>query len=248
MSFKVHPIKGYIQTTYLVEDDEGLLLFDSGTSLDSDIILNFIEETLKRPLSDLKLIALSHTHPDHAGGLKQIQNKTGAPLAASSDSNLWYKGLKGFICHKVDLMLTLFVANRLKKKLHCISSPRKFKIDYVLKDKDSLPYFKNWFVYKNDGHTIGDLSFYNKDTVYVGDNLIKLKKKFRPPYPLHSPTKYLETIEFYKNFKIFILAHDQICELSVEDLDKVKKLTPKTPQTLLKSLKSQIFKFLKVNL
>lgn len=247
MSFKIHPIQGYIQTTYLIENDKGLLLLDTGTSLDAEVVLDFIENSLKRPLSDLKLIALSHAHPDHTGGLNHIQKKTKAPLAASKDINLWYKGVNGFVCHKVDLILTLFVAKKLKKKLHYIKSPRRVKIDYTLNNNDGLPYFEDWRVYKNDGHTQGDLSFYNNKTIYVGDNLIKLKRLYKAPYPMHNPTEYIKTLEFYKKFKTFILAHSEVCEPSAEDLQKVIKKVPDRAKTHLSSIKSLILSGFKLN-
>ena len=64
---KIHSIPGYIQAIYLIEDEAGLMLLDGASRADVDVITAFISQTLKRPLSDLKYVIVTHMHPDHAG-------------------------------------------------------------------------------------------------------------------------------------------------------------------------------------
>ncbi len=82
---KIHTLAGYIQHIYLVEDSNGLLLLDGCSRADVDKVCQFITQTLGRPLSDLKLIVVTHMHPDHAGGNKTIVEATGATITAPQE-------------------------------------------------------------------------------------------------------------------------------------------------------------------
>ena len=68
-------IEGYIQTTYLAVYPDKLMLIDSGCRGDVEPILNYITDTLQRPLSQLKTVVVSHMHPDHAGGAALLRKK-----------------------------------------------------------------------------------------------------------------------------------------------------------------------------
>lgn len=52
---KIHNVRGYIQSLYLVEYDDRLLLLDSGCCCDIEVIEKFIVDNLKRPISDLTI-------------------------------------------------------------------------------------------------------------------------------------------------------------------------------------------------
>ena len=69
---KIHTLSGYIQHIYLAEHEHGLLLLDGCSRADVETVSQFITETLHRPLSDLKLIVVTHMHPDHALSLIHI--------------------------------------------------------------------------------------------------------------------------------------------------------------------------------
>ena len=90
---KIHTLKGYIQHIYLAEDSKGLLLLDGCSRADVDTVCNYITQTLGRPLADLKLIVVTHMHPDHAGGAIKLRVRTGAQVACHPKAINWYKGL-----------------------------------------------------------------------------------------------------------------------------------------------------------
>ena len=88
----IHTLAGYIQHIYLVEDSKGLLLLDGCSRADVDNVCRYITQTLGRPLSDLKLIVVTHMHPDHAGGAIKLRERTGAQVASHPKAINWYAG------------------------------------------------------------------------------------------------------------------------------------------------------------
>lgn len=210
---KIHQINGFIQSMYLVESEEGLLLLDSGTRYDVKVVTDFIQKKLKRNVSDLKLVIVTHAHPDHSGGAAFFQ-KMGIKIAAPYNLNNWYKGLSGLCTYWVDILLTYLVATRKRGKKNIFENiifPRKIKIDYSLRDQDLIPGFEKWSVIKASGHTSLDISIYLKEcaTAYVADNIIVSKNKVFSPYPLFEPESYKKTIQKYIDLGIkhFLMAH-----------------------------------------
>ena len=63
---------------WLIEDNDGWTLIDTGYPEKQQAILDAITAFGKKP-SDIKRIVVTHTHPDHAGGLAAIKQATGAP-------------------------------------------------------------------------------------------------------------------------------------------------------------------------
>ena len=114
---KIHTIKGYIQTTYIIEYPDKILILDSGCRPDYKKILEFVTIQLARGIKDIKLVALSHAHPDHMGGADLLQTKFQIPIAATRETMQWYRGIKGTITYLIDVLLTYYVSYRLKKSI-----------------------------------------------------------------------------------------------------------------------------------
>jgi glyoxylase-like metal-dependent hydrolase (beta-lactamase superfamily II) len=234
MDYNIHSIHGYIQTTYLVEYKSGMLLLDAGSRADVNVIADYIKYELRRPMDDLKLIVVTHMHPDHAGGANLLRKRTGAKIAANPMANKWYRGLVGFIRHKVDLLLTWYVAKKLGKPLKNINYSRSLKIDVPLRDGIALPGFSDWTCLFCPGHTDCDMTIYNTQTsmAYVADNIIKSKGKYYRPYPLHKPKEYQLSLKRYLNLKVktFLLAHGGVMKIDKGDINALIFRTPKTPR------------------
>lgn len=246
-NYKLHVIQGYIQSMFLIEYENTLLLLDSGCRCDVEVVEDFITKTLNRPMSDLKLVVVTHAHPDHSGGACLYQKKFNIKIAAVADVNNWYAGLNGLITYFVDIFLTYLVAK--KKKVgfkNVIFSRRIKKIDTNLRDNEVLEGFADWIVLKTSGHTDSDISLYHEksSTLYIADNLIKGKTNYYRPYPIFRPEEYKKTLELYLKLKPqrFLLAHFGVEEISPERILYLKESVSQTPRSHRTTLASILLK------
>lgn len=248
---EIHEIKGYISVLYLVEDTKGLLLLDSGCSVDAKAVKSFIEEKLNRPITDLRLVLVTHAHPDHSGGASFFQ-KMGIPIAGNELSNLWYAGPTGLITWIVDIFLTFVVASKIRKSkvYQNVLFPRKINFDFKLNDGDKLPIFLDWEVLSTPGHTASDISLFHSKTktAYIADNLISTRQGIIKPYPLTYPLLYKDTLQLYlnKGVETFLMAHYGKSRIEKDVIEKIIKSLSFTPRrhrtTLFKIIRGVFFK------
>jgi metallo-beta-lactamase class B len=74
----------------LLHSPDGAILVDGGLPQSAPLILANIEKLGFRP-ADVKILVNSHAHYDHAGGLAQLQDVTGARVYASPPSKLAFE-------------------------------------------------------------------------------------------------------------------------------------------------------------
>ncbi len=185
--FRIHLIKGYISNIYLVEYPSSLLLLDSGSISDTHEIRRYCENICARPMSDITLCAVSHMHPDHAGGAVRIREKFGIPVAAFHTIDNWYSGITGLIQHSLDCMMELFVGKSIGKKLKSVYFGRKLRPDYPIFKDGPLPLFSDWEVVHIPGHTLHDIALFNKKEkiLHAGDAVLSVNGRFRMPLPVY---------------------------------------------------------------
>lgn len=231
--YKVHEIRGYIQTLYLVEQNDSLLLLDGGSRPDVEVVQAFIENDLKRNFLDLKLVIATHAHPDHVGGLSFYKSK-GIAIAGPVELNSWYSGVSGFFTYYTDILLTWLVAINKKRGVKNIFFPRAVELDIKLTEGMEVPGFKDWLVLEGPGHTNVDLTIYNhiSQIAYVADNFVSSKNGVFRPYPIFSPEKYKETLQRYIDLDIkdFLIAHYGKVEVPKERIKQLISSTPKRPR------------------
>ena len=90
-NFTIHSIDGYIETLYLVVYSDKLLLLDGGCRCDADDVVDYIRR-LGRRMEELKLIVVTHPHPDHSGAAPHLHRLYGTAIAAIPTINEWYSG------------------------------------------------------------------------------------------------------------------------------------------------------------
>ncbi|BFT32190.1 MBL fold metallo-hydrolase [Alteromonas sp. D210916BOD_24] len=243
---KIHTLSGYIQQIYLVEEEAGLLLLDGCSRADVDNVCRYITQTLGRPLGDLKLIVVTHMHPDHAGGAMRLRARTGAQVAAHPKAGQWYAGFAGRVAHSIDLFLTLWVASRIGKPRLSVWYHPILMADIILHDEQTLPGFANWQVLYTPGHTDHDLSLLHTPTrqAYIADVLVQVKGQLVPPYPLCHPNQYRETLKKLAQSQIdtFFCAHVAPTKKADIDFEHVIDNAPRKPKNHWHSSKNRIKK------
>lgn len=245
---KLHQLEGYIQTIYLAEYDQKLLLLDGCSRADIKLILTFITKELKRPLFDLKLVVVTHMHPDHAGAAERLRQITQCKIAMSNTEGLWYKGLDGILMHLTDIMLIKWVAKRKGKAIKHIWYNRKLKPDHLLNDGEYLPDFPDWQALKTPGHTDRDLSLYHTPThkVYVADLMVIVKGRYIPPFPVFYPSLYRASLDriFALKPEGIYLAHSGEVNLTSKDIAFLQQKIPLKPVTHWQSIENKLFRVL----
>lgn len=240
---KLHQIDGYIQSIYLVEYRYGLLLLDGCCRADIPILLNFISDKLNRPAKDLKLVIVTHMHPDHAGGAHRLRKLTGCSIAAANVQGQWYQGIDGALMHWTDLLLANWVSRRMKKPHKNLWYSAKLKPDYLLDDQEHLPGFPEWQALSTQGHTDRDLSLYHPDSgqVYVADLMVQVKGRYIPPFPVFYPKRYRSSIEkvIALSPTRVLLAHGGEITPTTDDYRHLLDKAPTTPSTHWRSVKTK---------
>lgn len=248
MTYKIHEIEGYIQTIYLVEQDDKLLLLDGCARPDIPVVESFIVEKLNRRFSDLALVIATHAHPDHAGGLSFYKAR-GIKIAGPVELNSWYAGFTGFFTYWVDILLTWLVAINKNRGLKNIIFPRQIKLDLLLREGMDVPGFDGWSVLEAPGHTNVDLSIYHaRDQIaYVADNFVGSKRNVFRPYPIAYPHKYRATLQKYINLGIenFMIAHYGTIKIPHIRINELINTTPTTPRRHTNTLPAIFLKLLK---
>src|SRR2546426_10506132 len=77
----VHVIETYATTTLLVDDR--LVLFDTSVDADGGKVLDYFAQIKVKP-KDLTTIFITHTHPDHVGGLAAVKHGPPPDVASAA--------------------------------------------------------------------------------------------------------------------------------------------------------------------
>ena len=218
---KLHRIKGYIQDTWLVEENQCLMLLDGASRADVESICEFITQNLGYSLQQLTTIVVTHMHPDHAGGANLLRKLSGAKIVSANVKGQWYSGVDGLLMQWTDILLAWWVAGRMKKPRRNIWYSRWLRADIKLSDNGAIPGFEDWQVLFTQGHTDRDISIRHVPTniIYVADLMVTVKKRYVPPYPVFYPNRYRDSIERIKalNPEHILLAHGGKVQLTEDD-------------------------------
>ena len=238
-NFTLHTYNGYVQNNFLVEYKDKILLIDGASKPDAEPIVDFVKNNLGRDINDLKLTAVTHCHPDHAGAADIMRGKYHVPVAAPRDIDLWYSGIGGYLQHKSDTFQSQFMAKQLKQNLksESLKYNRLLNPDYKLDDHSVLPFFSDWKAIHAPGHTSHNMMLYNEENklLYVADTIINSRDKYLPPVPVLFPSAMKETLLKIKKLKpdFLLFAHstspvmqykDKMIDETIKKIDSVDSL------------------------
>ena len=229
-------LDGYIQSIYLAVYTDKLLLLDGCCRSDVNMVLTYIRRTLHRPITDLKVVVVSHMHPDHAGGAHKLRAATGCRIVSADKARQWYAGLGGQLMHMVDTGLAYYVARRQHRPAKNLWYPAHLHPDVTVNDGDRIPDFVEWQVLETPGHTDRDLSLFHLPSrqVYTADLIIKLRHKFVAPFPIYDPKAYAISLQKIKNLQPsnVMMAHGRELVIDAATFDKLIADAPKEPRTI----------------
>lgn len=245
---KIHQLQGYIQSIYLVEYQDKLLLLDGCCRADISTLSEFIENTLTRPITDLHTVIVTHMHPDHAGAAHRLRKLTGCTIISANVDGQWYQGLDGIMMHLTDVWLAQWVAKRMKKTKMRLWYQRKLHPNLKLNDGDLIPGFEDWQIIFTQGHTDRDLSILHVPSkkLYVADLMVRVKGRYVPPFPVFYPNRYLSSLKKVHDMKLngIWLAHGGEITLTKDDFDYLYSQAPSIPLTHWRSVKIKILRTL----
>lgn len=237
-------LDGYIQSIYLAIYPDKLLLLDGCCRPDVAMVLEYIKTTLQRPISDLKVVVVSHMHPDHAGGASKLRQATGCRIVSAHKPKQWYAGVGGQLMHLVDTGLAYYVAKRQNRRFKNLWYPAYLHPDVTLSDGDCIPGFEDWQVFETPGHTDRDLSVFHKPTrqVYTADLIIKLRHKFVAPFPIYDPAAYRYSLCKIKDLQPskVMMAHGGELAIDEATFDQLITDAPKYPRTIKDTIKHKL--------
>ena len=240
----IHRLSGYIQSIYLVEYPHGLMLLDGCSRADMSLIKSFITETLRRPMSDLKVVIVTHMHPDHAGAAAALRRVSGCRVITADKPHHWYRGINGMLMYVTDILLTFWVAGRLRKPKRNLLYWPFLNADITLNDNDPVPGFEQWRVLEMPGHTDRDLAVWHHDSnrVYVADLVVKVKGRYIPPFPVFHPNRYRRSVTRLHDMKpaSIMLAHGGEVTLADEEYQYLFHQLPDMPKTHWRATRKKI--------
>lgn len=156
----VYRIEKSKTNVYLIKNDNGLVMIDTGYEKDTSAILDRME-SWDLEVTDIKFIVLTHAHSDHVGGVSFFQKKSGAEvIAGEGDLSSLRAGSQSPLCPTCWLV-GLFA--RSEKDTFSPVEP-----DVLVGDPMELT---SWSlkIEQLPGHTEGSLIIYSPVGVFVGD-------------------------------------------------------------------------------
>jgi glyoxylase-like metal-dependent hydrolase (beta-lactamase superfamily II) len=157
---------------YMIEDADGLTIIDAGLASAPAAIIKQIEAK-GRKANDVKRILLTHAHPDHAGGLQELQALTGAQVMCSAGERAVAEGETPIPTPSPDKVEGLWRFIRLPE-----TKVKGAQVGRELTDGETLPEVMGGLqVVFTPGHAPGHLAFWQPErrVLFCGDVMMHLR-------------------------------------------------------------------------
>ena len=177
--FQIHAIGARVT---VVVDDGGVLLVDAGLPGSGGAISHGLE-ALDLSLEHIRCVAITHAHPDHAGGLAEIVDGRDIAVAA----------------HRLDAdviegrepppnPVRYRMASKLADPFHGKLMGSSARVTHRLDDGDAIPFTADARAVHLPGHTAGSMAIYlpTERAIIVGD---ALQYRFTFPRKLGAPSR-----------------------------------------------------------
>jgi len=185
LSRQVHTItdRFSMSNTYLIEDNERVIVVDPGTELNVRQIQSYMPRFLQRSLEQIDLIVLTHLHIDHTAGVAALRRLCSAPVAAAAVIQQLAQAQATAPEHTLSPFLAQFAEHLLPSTLqHFDIFPPAYvqqqrEVNLWLHDTEGLPGHPNWRIIASPGHTPESLCLYNPFSweLLCGDTAITIQ-------------------------------------------------------------------------
>lgn len=206
-SITIHQVKTRHVNSYVIEYPHKLLVVDVAGGAHR-YVLGFIEHELKRDVSEVGLVICTHDDPDHIGGVFALAELCDAPVGIPYASNMPLHKLVNNPSGALVKTATSFREALRARSWDMYINPKRDKdakgkpvfaglradhqalnrhgiakkvekVDYRLKDKQTLPGFADWSVIHTPGHSWDSCCFYHRQSqsLLTGDTLLGSAKK-----------------------------------------------------------------------
>jgi glyoxylase-like metal-dependent hydrolase (beta-lactamase superfamily II) len=172
----IHRIDLGASNAYLVVDDAGLALVDTGLPGSGKKILALIGALGRQP-EEITRIILTHQHPDHIGGAANLVATSGAEVWAHPLDTPAIEGTGKRDAPKgpLGLVFSMMIIPRL----------RSVQVTHPMSDGETLPILASeggLRVVATPGHTLGHISLYlaSRKLLFAGDVLRHSSEKIVP--------------------------------------------------------------------
>lgn len=173
------------QNTYIVEDNNTIIMIDCGASL--ELILDEYRNENKKELQHIDAIFLTHTHFDHTCGLKDVLTKFDSPVFVKNGCSSWisdpYYNASGMFSRPLNF-----------KPAHINEISTENEI--IVKNLAVEPFF-------TPGHTDCSMCFKIGDYLFTGDTKFYLSVG-RTDLPTGSDEKLTESLKKINNIKCLL--------------------------------------------
>lgn len=205
--------------TYLIQTGDGHILVDTGMSGDDKELEEAFSEAGVNP-KDVKLMIITHAHPDHVGSVARMKEMTGADILCHEYAASFIRAGKS----------SPIIAHDLLGKLLNVSTPSKYQgvePDIVFKEEfDLRDYAINGKVIHTPGHTQGSVTIILEngemllgDLVRETDAKIHMGRFYEDKDTL---IQSLETLAAYDAKKIYMshgtFIDNKMLQQSIEDI------------------------------
>lgn len=174
---RLHQLRAFGARVTVLAAGADALLIDAGSRGSAALIVSGLKALRLRP-EQVSTIAITHHHPDHAGGLARVAESTNARVAAHRLD----AGVIGGTEQWPDPGARGLIAGVARSVVWALSS-RPVTVDIQLEDGDMLPFEDEVRVVHTPGHTLGSICLFipSKGAIVVGDALQYRMSRLGPP-------------------------------------------------------------------
>lgn len=166
---KVHCIELNFVNAFLIFDEDGLTLIDSGVPSSAKKIRAYIEAE-GRQIGELKRIVLTHSDVDHMGGAADLKAMSGATVYASNiEADAIAQGKASR-----EISRGGFTGVVLKAAMKVLMHPKPLDVDIRVGAGYKIPTLGGLEVIETPGHTPGHISLYARaeGILFAGDSMV----------------------------------------------------------------------------